>query len=90
MRVLIGCEFSQVVTRAFRERGHEAFSCDLLQTEGNPDWHVQGDCFDAIASKKWDLIILHPPCTAIALCGNSTYGKGMPKHAERLKAVEWD
>ncbi len=43
MRILVGCEESQVVTRAFRDRGHEAWSCDIQETRGNPDWHIHGD-----------------------------------------------
>lgn len=61
MRVLVGCEFSQVVTAAFRMQGHEAYSCDLLPTQGNPDWHIQGDVL-AHLDDGWDLMIAHPPC----------------------------
>lgn len=43
MKVIVGCEFSQIVTKAFRDRGHEAYSCDFLETEGNPDWHYKCD-----------------------------------------------
>lgn len=43
MRVLLACQFSQVVTKAFRDKGHDAYSCDLLPTEGNPEWHIQDD-----------------------------------------------
>ena len=86
-KILIGCEESQVVTRAFRDRGHEAYSCDLVETRGNPDWHIQGDIMDAIARHQWDLIILHPPCTAMAVSGNRWYGKGMPKETERYNAL---
>jgi site-specific DNA-cytosine methylase len=43
MKVLVACEFSQIVTKAFRDRGHEAYSCDILPTEGNPEWHIQDD-----------------------------------------------
>ena len=43
LRVLVGCEFSQVVCKAFRDKGHEAYSCDILPTEGNPKWHIQDD-----------------------------------------------
>ena len=65
--ILIGCEESQAITLAFRKLGHEAFSCDLLECSGgHPEWHIQGDVFDAIASKDWDLMIAHPPCTFIA------------------------
>lgn len=68
MRVLVGCEFSQTVTRAFRELGHEAYSCDVLPTEGNPEWHIQGDVLD-ILYDGWDMIIAHPPCTYLANSG---------------------
>jgi len=61
MRVLVACEFSQVVTKAFRGRGHEAYSCDLLPTKGNPDWHIQGDALKHLG-EDWDLLIAHPPC----------------------------
>ena len=48
MRVLVGCEFSQTITKAFRDKGHEAYSCDLLPTDGNPAWHRQGDVLDLL------------------------------------------
>lgn len=90
MVVLIGCEESQTVCAAFRARGHEAYSCDLIPTRGNPDWHIQGDVIDVMINLGgWDLIILHPVCTAMALSGNRWYGKGMPRHQERIDAVEW-
>ena len=89
MLVLVGCEESQTVTRAFRVRGHIAYSCDQIPTRGNPDWHLQGDVMDAVNAAAWDLIILHPPCTAMAVAGNGTYGAGKKKHHERAKAIEW-
>jgi hypothetical protein len=89
MLVLVGCEESQVVTRAFRVRGHAAFSCDLTPTRGNPDWHLVANVEDAISLSPWDLIILHPPCTAMAMSGNGTYGPGKPRYAERVKALAW-
>jgi len=67
MLILIGCEESQVVTKAFREAGHEAYSCDLQPTRGNAYWHFQQDIMEVMPTKKWDLIILHPDCTAMAL-----------------------
>jgi hypothetical protein len=74
MNVLIGCEESQTVTIAFRELGHDAFSCDLLPCSGwKPDWHLQTDIFDAMKMKKWDLIGLHCPCTYTCLSGNAWY-----------------
>lgn len=89
MKVLIGCEESQVVTKAFRDRGHDAFSCDIIDTRGDPKCHIKDDIFNAVTSQKWDLIILHVPCTALAVSGNRWYGKGMPKHKERNKSIQW-
>jgi len=69
VRVLIGCEESQVVTKAFRERGHEAYSCDLKPCSGgHPEWHIQESLLDHL-NNEWDLGIFHPPCTHIAVSG---------------------
>lgn len=88
MRVLIACEFSGIVREAFKVKGHDAWSNDLLPSEikGN---HYQCDILESFYKKSWDIIIMHLPCTKIALCGNSTYGYGMKKHDERLQAIEW-
>jgi hypothetical protein len=62
--VLIGCEESQAVCKAFRELGHEAYSCDILDCSGShPEWHLKMDVFEAIKLKVWALGIFHPPCT---------------------------
>lgn len=89
MKILIGCEESQKVCQAFRERGHEAYSCDLLPTRGNPSYHFQDDVKKVIRTSQWDLIILHPDCTKMAVSGNRWYGKGTAKHHERIEAVKW-
>lgn len=69
MRVLIACEESQTVCKAFRKKGHEAFSCDILdQSGGHPEWHLKGDVFQFI-NQGWDLMIAHPPCTYLAGSG---------------------
>lgn len=68
MRVLVACEFSGVVSDAFRKRGHDAWSCDLLPVEGDSHFHIQGDCLGAI-KLGWDLLIAHPPCTRLAVSG---------------------
>ena len=74
MNVLIGFEESQAICIAFRKRGHNAFSCDTEKCSGgHPEWHLQMDIFKALYLMKWDLIILHPPCTYKALCGNRWY-----------------
>lgn len=67
MRVLIACEYSGTVRDAFRARGHDAMSCDLLPTD-QPGPHYQGDVFDII-NDGWDLMIAHPPCTHLAVSG---------------------
>jgi hypothetical protein len=90
MIVLIGCEESQAVCIEFRKRGHEAYSCDLKSCSGgHPEWHIQGDVIDAIYSRDWDFIGLHPTCTKMTLSGNRHYAPGKPRHQERLDAVEW-
>ena len=85
-KVLIACEESQRVCSAFRELGHEAYSCDIIDCSGgHPEWHIKGDClpllngsceFETSDGKKhtikgkWDLIIAHPPCTYLTVTGN--------------------
>jgi hypothetical protein len=68
MKVLIACEFSGIVSKAFRDKGHVVFSCDLLPTEGDTTWHIQDDVLKILDS-KWDLMIAHPPCQHLAVSG---------------------
>ena len=68
MRVLVSCEYSGRVRDAFKARGHDAWSCDLLPTEV-PGQHYQGDVFDILYSSVWDLLIAHPPCTFMCNSG---------------------
>jgi len=69
LRVLVACEESQVVTIAFRELGHEAYSCDLEPCSGGfPEWHYQMDITIPLM-QKWDMIIAFPPCTHLAVSG---------------------
>lgn len=69
MRVLVACEESQAVCKAFRELGHEAYSCDILPCSGGyPEWHIQDDVLKHI-NNNWDLIIAHPPCTYLSNAG---------------------
>lgn len=84
MKVLVACEESQRVCIAFRERGHEAYSCDIADCSGgHPEWHIKGDALIAIRGGQvvtmdgaphnvgcWDLIIAHPPCTYLTVTGN--------------------
>lgn len=69
LRVLVACEFSATVRDAFRARGFDAWSVDLLPSEGDPRWHIEGDALNAAYTQHWDLLICHPPCTDLAVSG---------------------
>lgn len=88
MNVLFGCEESGKGRDAFAKLGHNAWSCDLQSTR-SPGNHYQCDIMEALYEQKWDLIVLHPDCTAMSLSGNRWYGKGMSRHQERIDAVRW-
>jgi site-specific DNA-cytosine methylase len=84
MRVLVACEYSGVVSGAFRAAGHEAWSCDLLPSDiADNSWHYQGDVMDIIG-KGWDLMIAHPPCTHLAVSG-ARWFKG--KEQQQIEAL---
>ena len=85
MKVLVACEESQRVCAAFRERGHEAYSCDIEPCSGgHPEWHFQQDV-TPLLKEKWDLIIAHPPCTYLSNAGaRHLYPKGV-LNEDRLK-----
>ena len=86
MKILIACEESQAVCTAFRERGHEAYSCDIIECSGgHPEWHIMQDVVPLLGGQcnfhtadgklhnvvgKWDMIIAHPPCTYLTVTGN--------------------
>jgi hypothetical protein len=67
VRVLVACEYSGRVRDAFRARGHDAYSCDLLPSEADPKWHYQCDMWELLSAymgpRQWDLVIAHPECT---------------------------
>lgn len=83
MKVIIACEESQIVCKAFRERGHEAYSCDIKEPSGgHPEWHIYGDAIEALRGGvvqtmdgkkhnvgRWDIAICHPPCTRLCITG---------------------
>ena len=100
MKVLVACEESQEVCKAFRELGHEAYSCDVVQPSGgHPEWHILGDALESIKGGRlftmdghehvvdnWDLLIAHPPCTYITAAGACRmYPKAGHIDEERLK-----
>lgn len=98
MKVLIACEESQTVCKAFRALGHEAYSCDIIEPSGgHPEWHILGDALEALKGGqittmdgvthdvgKWDLLIAHPPCTYLSAAGNRWFN--VERYGE--KAVE--
>lgn len=89
MKILVACEESQVVCKAFRERGHEAFSCDIQRCSGGrPEWHIVGDVIPLLNGDvqfitqdgvthyivgNWDMLIAHPPCTYLSKAGACCY-----------------
>lgn len=99
MRVLVACEESQRVCTAFRERGHEAYSCDVVECSGgHPEWHIMADCLGLInggcefitldghrheVNEKWDLVIAHPPCTYLTVTGNRWFN--VDRYGEKAK-----
>lgn len=68
MRVLVACEYSGRVRQAFRDLGHDTWSCDLLESEDMSPYHIQGDVLPLLGD-MWDLAIFHPPCTYLAVSG---------------------
>ena len=104
MKVLVACEESQEVCKAFREFGHEAYSCDIQEPSGgHPEWHILGDALEAVKGGsvitmdgqghevgKWDLLIAHPPCTYLTVTGNRWFNTGRygEKAVRRLQLRE--
>lgn len=86
LRVLVACEFSGIVRDAFLERGHNAWSCDLLPSESLPQYHMRCDVFEAISRGPWDLMIAFPPCTHLASSGARWFKN---KRAEQDRAIEF-
>lgn len=69
IKILVACEESQTVTKAFRALGYTAYSCDITPCSGgHPEWHIQQDVMEVI-SDEWDLMVGHPPCTYLAYSG---------------------
>lgn len=99
MNVLVACEESQAVCKAFRAKGHRAFSCDLQECSGgHPEWHIQCDALELINGNctfttadththtqrsPWDLLIAHPPCTYLTVSGNAYFNE--TKYGEKAR-----
>ena len=86
MKVLVACEFSGIVREAFKAKGHDAWSCDLLPTE-IPGQHIQGDVLE-ILDDGWDMMIAHPPCTHLAGSG-ARWWKEKQKDGRQKEAIEF-
>ena len=102
MKVLVACEESQRVCIAFREKGHEAYSCDIQECSGgHPEWHILGDVLPILngntkfitqdgalheISGKWDMIIAHPPCTRLCSSGQRWLYFGSEEY--RIKKIK--
>lgn len=86
MKILISCEFSGIVREAFKAKGHDAWSCDLLPTE-IPGNHIQGDVL-GILNDEWDLMIAHPPCTYLTVSANKWLKDQPPRKSGALVGEE--
>lgn len=82
MRILVACEYSGRVREAFRKLGHDAWSCDLLPSDDNSPYHIQGDVLEHL-NDGWDMMIAHPPCTYLSYVGNRHWNN--PGRAELRK-----
>lgn len=103
MKVLVACEESQAVCKAFRERGHEAYSCDIIECSGgHPEWHIMQDVIPLLngfcrfkscdglehyLDAKWDMIIAFPPCTHLCSAGQHWFARGLKDTSLREEAV---
>jgi site-specific DNA-cytosine methylase len=89
MKVLVACEESQVVCKAFRAKGHEAYSCDIIPCSGgHPEWHIQDDVMNLLDYHRWDILIAHPPCDHIAVSGARWFDEKR-KDGRQKKAIEF-
>lgn len=87
MRVLVACEKSGVVRRAFAARGHDAWSCDLEPADDDSDHHIWDDVSDYL-DEDWDLMIAHPPCTHLAVAGARWFDGKREEQARALEFVQ--
>lgn len=88
MRVLLACEESQEVCRRFREKGHEAYSCDIQDCSGSfPEYHIKGDVLEVLKD-GWDLMVAFPPCTHLAVSGAQWF-KEKRKDGRQQAAIDF-
>ena len=84
-RVLVACEYSGRVRNAFAALGHDAWSCDLLESEA-PGQHYQGDVRDMLA-QQWDLMVCHPPCTHLSVSGARHFAAKVASGVQQLSLI---
>lgn len=89
MRVLVACEYSGTVRDAFRARGHDAWSCDLLSCDADPEWHMQCPVQDVLEDCEWDLMVAHPPCTHLSVSGARWFKNKQTEQREALEFVRY-
>ena len=87
MRVIVACEYSGRVREAFRKLGHDAWSCDILESEDDSEFHIQ-TCIEDIINDGWDLMIAHPPCTHLAVSG-ARHFKAKQESGVQQEALEF-
>ena len=88
MKVLVACEESQAVCIAFRERGHEAYSCDILDCSGgHPEWHIKDDVLKRL-DDSWDMMIAFPPCTHLA-CSGAAWFEQKRKDGRQQEGIDF-
>lgn len=91
MRVLVACEYSGAVRRAFRKRGHDAWSCDLLPAEDGDPHHIEGDVLGLLRGTKlgpWDMLLAFPPCTHLASSGARWWKDKVVEQQQAIAFVE--
>jgi len=86
VRVLVACEYSGRVRNAFRRRGHDAWSCDVIESEDSSPFHYQGDAL-ALLDQGWDLMVCHPPCTYLTRAGARWWPERQREQEEALQFV---
>ena len=84
MKVLVGCERFGILREAFRRRGHDAYSCDLVAAEDGSPYHIKDDILAVMNSPSWDLVVFHPDCTYLAVSGLH-WNKRRPERAVKTE-----
>jgi site-specific DNA-cytosine methylase len=87
-KILVACEYSGIVRDAFRAKGHHAWSCDIIECESDPTFHIQCDVLD-ILYQDWDIMIAHPPCTHLAVSGARWFTEGKKPWSLQEEALDF-